>query len=85
MPPKVLHRILALAEGHVRRRLQDARTTLPGVLEMLVNVINMHDHVLAYFVGARRSKLRALPAQHDSAFGNVELRMGDAATRDRSA
>ena len=35
MPPNVLHRVLALAEGHVRRCLKDPRTTLPGMLEML--------------------------------------------------
>jgi len=50
------------------------------MLEMLVNILNMHVHVLAYFVGARRPKLGTLAAQHDGAFGNVELRMGDAAT-----
>ncbi len=55
------------------------------MLEMLVNVLNMHDHVLANFVRPRRPKLGALPAQHDGALGNVELRMGDAATRNRRA
>jgi len=55
------------------------------MLEMLVNVLNMDDHVLAYFVGAWRPKLGALAAQHDGAVGNVELRMGDAATRNRRA
>jgi hypothetical protein len=54
-PSKVLDRVLPLAEGHVRRRLQDARTTLLGVL-------NMYGHVLAHLVGARRPKLGSLAA-----------------------
>jgi hypothetical protein len=83
--PKVLHGVLPLAEGHVRRRLQDSRTTLPGILKMLVNVLNMYVQELAYFVGARRPKLSTLAAQHDGTLGYVELRMGDAATRTRSA
>jgi hypothetical protein len=29
--------------------LQDARATLPGLLIMLVNVCNMHEHIPAYF------------------------------------
>ena len=56
------------------------RTTLPDMLEMLVNVRNMHGHVLAYFVGARRPKLGPLAAQHDGALGNVEFGTGNAAT-----
>ncbi len=55
------------------------------MLEMVVNVLDMHNHVLAYVVGAREPKLATLTAQHDSALGNGELRMGDAATRKRSA
>src|SRR5712692_3925564 len=67
--PNILHDVLPLAKGHVRRRLQDSRTTLPGILEMLVNVLNMHVQVLAYFVGAGRPKLSTLAAQHDGALG----------------
>src|SRR5262249_37159744 len=55
------------------------------MLEMLVNVLNMHKHVQAYLVGARGPKLATLTAQHDSALGNGELRMGDATSRTRSA
>src|SRR5207245_2077274 len=85
VPPKVLHCVLPLSEGHVRRRLQDARTTPLSLREMLVNVLNMYGHVLAHLVGARRPKLGTLAAQHDRALTNVELRMGDAATRSPSA
>jgi len=85
MPPKVLHGVLPLAEGHVRRQLQDARATLLGMLEMLVNILDMYGHVLAYLVGARRPKLGTLAAQHDSALTDVQLRMHDAATRSPSA
>jgi hypothetical protein len=55
------------------------------MLEMLINVVNMHEDVLIYFVGARRPKLGTLTAQHDGILGNLELRMSDAATRTRSA
>jgi hypothetical protein len=55
------------------------------MLEMLVDVLNMHGHVLADFAGARRPELGALASQHDSALGNVELRMGNATTWTRSA
>jgi hypothetical protein len=76
---------LPLAKRHVRRGLQDARAGLSRMLEMLVNVVNMHSHVLAYFIGARGPKLGTLPAQHHGALGNVELRMGQAATRNPSS
>jgi len=76
---------LPLAKGRVRGWLQDARATPPGTLEMLVNVVNMHCHVLAYLVRSRRPKLSTLTAQHDGALANLELRMGDAATRNPSA
>src|SRR5262249_6870343 len=55
------------------------------MLEMLVNILNMDMHILAYLVGARGAKLATLTAQHDSALGNRELGMGDAATWTRSA
>src|SRR5712691_3475473 len=55
------------------------------MLEMLVNVFNMHRNVLAYLVGVRGPKLATLTAQHDCAFGNCELRMGDAASRSLKA
>jgi hypothetical protein len=75
---------LPLAEGHIRRWLQDACATLPGMLEMRIYVLDMHVYVLAYFVGARRPKLGTLTAQHYSALGNVELRMRDNASWSRS-
>jgi hypothetical protein len=83
--PKILHGLLPLAEGHIRRRLQDSLTTLPGILEMPVNVVNMNVQELAYFVGARRPKLGTLAAQDDGALGDVELRMGYATTWPRRA
>jgi hypothetical protein len=83
--PKILHGVLPLAEWHDRRRLQDSRTTLPGILEMPVNVINMNVQELAYFVGTRRPKLATLAAQDDGALGDVELRMAYAATWTRRA
>ena len=52
---------------------------------MLVDVLHMHRHTLAYFRRARRPKLGALAAQHDGALGDVELRVGDAAIRSRGA
>src|SRR5262245_1479283 len=55
------------------------------MLEMPVNVFNMHNHVLAYFARAWRPKLGALTAQHDSALRNSQLRMGDAGAGTRSA
>src|SRR6266849_8206568 len=54
------------------------------MLKMRVDVLNMHSHVLAYFVRPRRPKLTTLAAQHDRALGNGKLRMGHAATRTRS-
>ena len=50
------------------------------MLEMLSDVLNMHHHVLAYFVGVRRPELPSLTAQHDRPLGNGELRMTDSAT-----
>jgi len=58
---------------------------LPGMLEMLVNVVNVHVDVLVYFVGARRRKLDTLAAQHNGSLADVELRMSDTATRTRGA
>src|SRR5215510_15764229 len=55
------------------------------MLEMLVNILNMDMRILAYLVEARGAKLAPLTAQHDSALGNGELGMGDAATWTRSA
>jgi hypothetical protein len=55
------------------------------MLEMLINVLNVHNDVLAYFVDARRPKLATLTAQHDGTLGHVELRVGDATTRNFGA
>jgi hypothetical protein len=51
------------------------------MLEMAVNVLDMHQYVLAHFVGAWRPKLGTLAAQHQSAFPDVQLCMSDAAIR----
>jgi hypothetical protein len=75
---------LTLAEGHIHQWFQDARATLSGMLEMFVDVLDTHVYVLAYLVGARRAKLGTLAAQHNSALGNVELRMRDATSWSRS-
>src|SRR5260370_38718929 len=55
------------------------------MLEMFVDIFNMHDYILADLVGARRLKLAALTAQHDRALRDGKLRMGDAAIRTRGA
>jgi len=82
--PRVLYGVLPLSERHVRWWFQDPRTTSVGVLKMCVDAINMHSHVLAYFVRPRWPKLTTLSAQHDRALGNGKLRMGHAVTRTRS-
>src|SRR5262249_45515398 len=69
--PQVLHCVLPFAKGHVRRRLQDSRITPPGMLEVLVNVLDMNVQELAYFVGAWRPKLSTLAAQHNGALSDV--------------
>ena len=50
------------------------------------DVVSMHVQELADFIGARRLKLAAPPAQHDGAvLGDIELRVDDAATGSRRA
>ena len=85
MSPKILRRVLPLAEGHIRRRLENVRTTLPGMLEMRVNVLDMHGHGLTHFAWAGLPKFGALAAEHHGAVGNVELRVHDATARNRYA
>src|SRR6185295_15569534 len=85
MTPGILDGVLPFSEGHIRWRFQDSRATLPSVLEMLVDVFDVHSHVLAYLAGARRPELSARAAQHDGAFSDGELRMADAAARARGA
>jgi len=76
---------LPLSERHIHRRLQDLRAALPGMLEMPVNILNMHNDVLAYFVRPWRPKLGALTSQHNSALGDSQLRMTDAGAGGPSA
>jgi hypothetical protein len=76
---------LPLSERHVRWCFQDLRTTLAGMLEMRVDILNTHSDVLAYFVKPRRPKLATLAAQHDRALADGKLRMGYTVTRTRSS
>ena len=64
---------------------QDLRTTLANMLEMRVNILNTHGHVLTYFVEPRRPKLATLAAQRDRALADGKLRMGHTVTRTRSS
>src|SRR5215510_189836 len=58
--PRVLHGVLPLPEWHLRWRLQYPRAALPGMLEMLFNVRDMHNNILADFVRSRSPKLAPL-------------------------
>src|SRR5262245_19964512 len=55
------------------------------MLEMPVNVLNMHDHVLADYARLWRTKLSPLTSQHNSAIGDGQLRMGGAGVGSPSA
>jgi len=75
MAPDVLHRVLPLAERHVRRRLQNSGTTLKRALAMRINIVNANMQKLAYVTGVGRPKFAALTTEHERAVGDVELRM----------
>src|SRR5436309_8237479 len=79
MAAGILRGVLPLAEWPAARRLDDLRAALQGALVMRVDVLHVHDHVLADFARTRQAKLRPLPADHRGAVADDELGVTDAA------
>jgi hypothetical protein len=81
MTARIFHRILPLAERHVGRGLYNPGATLPGTIEMRIDVLDMHDHKVAHFSGTGRAEFAALAPYHYGTVADNELGMNDVASR----
>lgn len=77
MTRMILSRVLPFPKGHIVRRLNDACTTLPGMLEMPVDVRNGDVHVLSDDIWLWSAKGPALAPKHDGALCNHQLGVSD--------
>ena len=62
MPAEILCCVHSFAEWHIGGWAYDSRTELFGVLEVPIDVVNMHQHILVDFGGTRRPEVTALSA-----------------------
>src|SRR5260370_27141597 len=73
MSGQILCDVLSLPKWHINGRLHDSHTELLRMVEMPVDILNMHMHMLVDFVGMRRTILASRCSQHDRALTDREL------------
>jgi hypothetical protein len=77
MPGVVPRCVLPFAEWHVSRWLDHTRTTSRCLLEVPIDVLDRHVHVLSDLVAVRPTERSPLASQHQGALANRELRVTD--------
>src|SRR5262249_24796234 len=76
---KIFSAIDPFSKRHVGERLDDSSAKLRRRLEMAIDVLYVHNHVLVHFIGAWRSERPTGRTDHDGRFTHQELGMADSA------
>src|SRR5439155_25513967 len=72
---QILHRVMALPERHVLRRLEDLCSESLGMLEMPIHIVHAREDVLMKLAGTHRFERAAAAADHDVAGSGEQLGM----------
>src|SRR5260370_37846426 len=85
MSGKILCDVLPLPKRHISGRLHDLRTELLRMIEMPIDILNMHMHVLVDFIGMRRMILASRCSHHERALTDRALSVHHCAIGSRSS
>ena len=79
MTARIFCAIDPFSKRHVGERLDDSSAKLRRMLEMAIDVFDVHNHVLVHFIGAWRSERPTGCADHEGPFTHRELGMVNSA------